>query len=133
LIAWVLLIGIIAFSVIRTQQTNDHLTDAQASILSSQTCTEQFLGSTVKALNERTQFSTAQANANVDLQQAQLRFITVIVNPGHPDSVGDQALREYFNSLRNFIRITSLNAGKASQFPYPTSDDYRACLANGGK
>lgn len=131
-IAWVILIGIVFFSVIRTQAINDDLKDAVASQMISQTCTEEFLGSTVEALNERTKHTTDQAEANIDLQRAQLKFIRVLVAPGPtPDAQGDQALNEYFNALTEYNRLTSLSAGKADDFPYPTREDYRTCLKGG--
>lgn len=101
-------------------------------VSTSQSCTEEFLGSTVEALNERTQYSTAQADANIELQKAQLKFIRVLVKPGPtPDDLGEQALNDYFDALTEYNRLTALQAGRAESNPYPTREDYRMCL-NGG-
>jgi hypothetical protein len=119
LIAYVLIISVASYGFWQI----GNILDDQAR---SQTCTEEFLGTTVAALNERTTYSTQQANANIELQKAQLKFLSVISKPG--DS-GDAALNEYVDALQNFFHVTALTAGKAESNPYPTREDYRMCLA----
>lgn len=97
----------------------------------SQLCTEQFLGTTVESLNQRTKYATAQADANIDLQKAQLRFIRVLVATGkESDSLVESALAEYFTALQTYTSLVSLQNNKAKTNPYPTREDYRACLAS---
>lgn len=128
---WVLLLGVIIFSVVRTQQSNDRVADVQTSMLRSQDCTQQFFGSTINALNERTTYTVQQANANQDLQQAQLKFITVLAAPDHTTAQGTAAFSDYFDALRHYNTLVQLGAGKADRFPYPRVEDYRACLRGG--
>jgi hypothetical protein len=130
-IAWLLIIALIFFSVLATAITNSRLADAQSGLIRSQDCTQQFLGATVNALNERTTYTTAQANANSDLQHAQLKFIATLANKKHTQSDAESAFTDYFHALKHYNTLVALSAGKADRFPYPTTDDYRACLHGG--
>ena len=119
---------IVTLSVVGFWQIGEILDD----VSTSQNCTEQFLGSTVDALNERTQYTIAQADANVELQRSQLKFIKALVAPGPtPSREGEQALNDYFNALQEYTRLTGLQTGRVESNPYPTPEEYRMCLSEG--
>lgn len=126
LVGWISVVLLVAVSVFSTARTNSVLAETQRSDARSQACTEQFLGATVRALNERTQFTSAQSAANIELQEAQLRFLTVIARPG--DAGGEEALSEYLDALRKYSGLVAASRGKVEDFPYPESDDYNRCL-----
>lgn len=129
-VAWALLIGIILFSVLRTTQTNIKLEQTQKDIVLQSDCTQQFLGETVLALSENSKYQTQQAEANAKLQKVQLSFIQTIVSPDPVKQAEfDERLQEYFLALQEYNRIVKVRAKKAEEFPYPTVDQYRACLS----
>lgn len=118
LVAYVLIVAVASFGFWQIS----NILDSQAR---SQSCTEQFLGTTVEALNQRTAYTQQQADANIELQKAQLKFLTAISKPGDQ---GDGALEDYFDALQEFIRVTALQSSRAESNPYPTREDYRLCL-----
>lgn len=129
-IAWVLLLSIVAWSVFQTAKTNSQLADAQEAMQRSSNCTQQFLGATVLALNERTTYSTQQAEANVALQEAQVEFLSLLsTDRGNDPATFNEALGKYLEAQRTYSEVVALNAGQVRQYPYPTVEEYRTCLS----
>lgn len=128
-IVWVAIIGIIGWSVIQTSGNNRDIARVQDGMAQNAQCTETYLTNTVKALNERTTYSISQANANAHLQQAQLTFIQVLLDPAAGDNDGRIALNNYFDALKRYNRLTALSVTKQVQYKYPSATEYRNCLA----
>lgn len=91
-------------------------------------CSQEYLTKTVRALNERTEFTEEQARANVVLQKAQADFFSLIIRkPPESEAVQSDAAQDYLQALTKFINISSKSQDKAEQFPYPTDEELVYC------
>lgn len=149
-VAWVLIIGVISFSVLRTQGINEDLekntkelssaqeqiTELVAQMARQQQCTEDFLAGTVGALNERTSLTPELNEADVDRIKAQATLIGFLVQAAqNPEGVEAQeyskVLNNYFGELQKYLSLITQADTKQKDNPYPTKEDYRTCLASG--
>lgn len=128
-VALALVVIITAWAAFITQNANEQVASEQEVKQDEDLCTSRVVFTAIRALNERTQFNTVQAGANVALQQAQLNFIRIILNPEAPDDRGREALEEYFDALTEFTTLVNRTTDKAKAFPYPTPSEYTQCLA----
>jgi hypothetical protein len=135
-LALLLVVVLTAYASIQSQMTSNDVRagveqdrKTQERISRITTCNSQFLGRTILALNERTQFSTDQAKANIALQQEQLRFLTLAltVPPPDPDD-GRRAVDQYLDKLNRYVELASKTAGKQALNEYPTLDDFTNCV-----
>ena len=93
------------------------------------TCNSSFLGKTILALNERTTYSTDQADANVKLQKEQLRLLTFALTVPPPSARdGQKAVDRYFKTLNNYVDLASKTASKQLKNAYPTSEEFTSCV-----
>ena len=92
-------------------------------------CTQQYLSRTIMALNERTEFSQRQADANVKLQQAQTEFLQlVLVRPPVSEAETEAALQLYVARLEQFVAVANKNRKKVGENAYPKPEDLSTCL-----
>ena len=93
-------------------------------------CTQEYLGKTIKALNTRTEFTQAQANANVKLQQAQTEFLQVVlIRPPVSEAEREAALRLYVTRLEEFVAIADKNRKATAKSDYPKREELQSCLS----
>jgi hypothetical protein len=91
-------------------------------------CTQQYLTATVKALNERAEFTIAQANANLDLQTSQAEFFGLLLRrPPETVRVREAAAQQYLDDLHQYITIVQKTKVKAELFPYPSDKALANC------
>jgi hypothetical protein len=96
-------------------------------------CTKDYLTKTVKALNERTEFTVQQAAANVALQKAQADFFALLLRkPPESVAVRTDAAQTYLKTLQDFVAVSEKTRQKARQFPYPTDQQLNACYHKKG-
>ena len=101
-----------------TQNEQGHDTD----------CTQQYLTKTVKALNERAEFTISQANANLDLQTSQAEFFGLLLKrPPETVSVREAAAQQYLDDLHQYITVVQKTKVKAELFPYPSDKALANC------
>jgi hypothetical protein len=133
LLAVVLLTVFAAFSSQLTSNKVEDNQKAQAetakTLARTTTCTQTYLGQTIKALNERTQYSTEQAQKNVQLQKSQATFLSIFLKVP-PSSVQEKeaALNAYFDNLTDFVVVAGKTSQKAAANPYPTDDEFKICI-----
>jgi hypothetical protein len=109
------------------QDKRDH--ETQMRIVRITTCNSQFLGKLIVALNERTTYSTAQANANVTLQEGQLKVLLFgLTIPPPTAEQGKAAVDEYLQKLHDYIDLATKTAGKTLNNPYPTLEEFTSCV-----
>lgn len=112
---------------IERNSTEDRKT--QDRIVRILTCNSSFLGKTIVALNERTTYSTDQADANVKLQKEQLRLLTFALTVPPPSAQdGKKAVDRYFKTLNNYVDLASKTANKQLKNAYPTSEEFTSCV-----
>ena len=104
--------------VTETQNEQGHDTD----------CTQQYLTKTVKALNERAEFTISQANANLDLQTSQAEFFGLLLKrPPETVRVREEAAQQYLEDLHKYITVVQKTKVKAELFPYPSDKALANC------
>lgn len=127
-VALALVVIVTAYAAFLSQVASNKVQDSQDQRDRENQCTSTIIFNTVKTLNERTQFSTQQAQANVELQKSQLEFITTLVTPQEQADYQPK-LEQYFKALKNYNMIVAKSAGKAESYPYPLPEQYAQCLA----
>lgn len=93
-------------------------------------CISSVLFATVQALNERTSFTVAQAEANVALQRAQAEMLGYFLDLP-PDATEEErraVTTRYFEALTDFINLSVQTQDKAEEFKFPTEEEFIACL-----
>lgn len=137
--ALILVLGLSLWASFTTQKVNNELADTQDSLVQAQAqiervtfCNQRYFVETIVALNYRTEYSGENAEANIALQRAQAVLLrALLVEPPPAESVARQALREYFDQgVSNFIKVNERAARRYKAQPYPTEDEFVACLEN---
>lgn len=136
-IVLLLVVLMTAWAAVSSQLNSNKLADAQHTIATNQvrqdrltSCTSTFLSETIVALNERTTYTQEQADANVQLQKAQAQFLGLLFRKQPPVTREESyaAAQKYFNALTSFIEVNAKSNNKVSSNPYPTNDEFRACI-----
>lgn len=103
---------------------------ASRTVEANASCSRDIFEKTIIALNERTEYTSAQATANVDLQQDQKEFFALLLKkPPEPEAKRSQAAQNYLSSLEKFVDLASKTAVKVDNYPYPTNEELQACLS----
>lgn len=93
-------------------------------------CTQDYLSRTIEALNQRTEFTQAQADANVKLQKAQSEFLRVVITqPPLSEAEQEAALELYVSRLQAFVEVAGKNKDSVVGSEYPTPEQLRSCLS----
>lgn len=136
-IGMVIALVVVVASLFSTLNTNRQVAETQDQLAQNavirdkeNNCTASILFSTVDALNQRTEYTGVQADANVKLQRSQLRFLRVLAQSnGEGDgSAGLEALDSYLNALNTYVKATAEQRSVAQENPYPTQAEYAECL-----
>lgn len=136
-VAAALVVLITAFAAFSSQVASNNANEAvaevkhQTSIRNAETqCISTIVFATIQALNERTTYTIAQAEANVDLQRAQAELLSFFLNsaPDTPEEAGRAAVARYFAALQKFTDLAAQTANKAEQYEYPTEEEFLDCL-----
>ncbi len=118
-------------SAVRAVQAQQEADQQQQNIKNAeQRCTTNVLFDTIDALNQRTEFSGAQAQANIELQKAQLPLVRAIGDPTITDEEGARIVHNYLKALEKFLDLSSKQVSSVRQNPYPTIKGYQQCLAD---
>ena len=112
-----------AWAAFSSQKASNDMENTQERLARISVCNQNYLSRTITALNERTEYSQSQATANIRLQEAQAKFIGVVVR--QPNDTQDQLkfLDSYFNALNRYITIASASRSKSMTYAYPTAED----------
>lgn len=126
-----LVLVVTVWAAFASQQSSNEVEKNQKSIDKITSCNQEYLDKTIRALNERTEYSTQQARTNVDLQRSQSRFLSLLLlQPPATDERVQEALRVYFDTLNEFVEIASRSAVKTAAYAYPTPEELSSCLNN---
>ena len=120
----------------KSSDTADKMLDTQQAIINLQSeqkqnldCTTQVLFDAIRALNERTEYTSKQAQANVALVKAQLDLLLRGQDPNLTDAESQALLNVYISKVQEFIELSAQTASQQVEFPYPTVQDLSKCLA----
>ncbi len=129
-LALLLVVFLVVFASIASQRASNKVEETQSRLTVISTCTMEFLSKTVSALNERTQYSQRQAEANVSLQKAQAEYLAIVlIDPPVSDEEKREALQVYFDTLTDFLVVSQKSIGKIKENPFPTNKAYASCLS----
>lgn len=136
-IALALVVSLTFFAAIQSQRASNRSNETSKSVIALQTeqkqnldCTTQVLFDVVSAVNGRTAYAGAQADANIDLIQGQLDFLTSL--SVQPPLTDEEKLENYFayvHKVEDFLAVAKKTRQQQYQNPYPTVEDLTACLA----
>lgn len=131
-----LVVILTAFAAFQSQQASNsteaqqkQLKIAQAQLAQVTQCNKTVLRQALVALNERTTYSEAQVNANVDLQTSFAELLTTLLHqPPYPDKKRTHATDQYYQDLTNFVSVADKTKAKQRENPFPTDEQLNACL-----
>lgn len=152
-----LLVAVAAWAAFTTQSVNNNFKDTQDGLVETQAelklaqadlktaqadlkaaqnriehvvyCTSYILTKAITALNERTTYSGAQADANVELQKAQAEMLGILAHePPYSEGRRDEAINAYFEAQERFFELAKKAGVKVDENQYPTKDEFETCL-----
>ncbi len=135
-IALVVVLIVVAWAAFASQQANNAIDkqqqgyeDQQAFIARISTCNKVYLSKALEALNERTTYSEAQVNSNVDLQTSFATLLgTLLHKPPYSDRKRNRATQQYYHDLTNYVSIADKTKQKVQENPFPTDKALDDCL-----
>lgn len=141
IIAWTLLLGVVVFSVVRTQETNNNLADLTAQMARSSQCTEDFLARTVSVANDRTELNPELNKASADRVRAEGRLFGFLVQVNGSLKNGEdpsqaaiahyrKLVQAYFDAIQDYLVVLGRSDISQQNNPFPTSEEYNSCLRN---
>lgn len=128
-IALLIVVLLVVWAAFSSQSASNDAKDTQRRFAQTTTCNQEYLTKTVRALNERTEFTQQQASANVDLQKAQADFFALLLRkPPESVAVRTDAAQTYLRTLTDFVAVSGKSAKKVEQYPFPTPEELSACF-----
>lgn len=146
-VALFLVIGLVAFSAFQSQRSSNTSNETSKTVAAQQitlgsfqddlqhneTCNSQILFDVVKAITERTTYSSAQADANINLVKAQYHLITKAQDLALTPEEGQALFQAYVAQVKTFLKLAKQTQNKQLQNPYPTPEDLTTCLQSVSK
>lgn len=129
-IALLLVVLLTAWSAFASQKATNEVTKTQADQKRITTCNALFLRDTITALNQRTTYTIAQADANVVLQKSFADVINLLLRKTPPPTSQDlrHVIGSLQTSLQSFLSLSVKNKSTLVQNPYPTTRELLNCL-----
>jgi hypothetical protein len=129
-----LVVGLTAYAAIVSQIASNDSQASQERVEIVSTCNLAVTTQALNSLNERSTFTKAQSNANIALQTDFAKFLNLLLHvPPFPEQEQLQASKDFQGSLNNFVTLSGKTKEKVANNPFPTADDLRSCIANGGE
>lgn len=128
-LAMLLVVCITAWASFVSQKASNDAHNTQDRFEQIVVCNQRTIANLLSALDERSTYTVASADANIDLQSAQREFTKVVLHkPPFSDARKTRAFKNYFDQLNRFLRIAHKNKGKVVAHPLPTIDGFTKCL-----
>lgn len=129
-IAILLVVGLTAYASFVSQKASNEVADAQEQQEQVVACNQMVLAQALEALNERSTYTTGMATSNIELQQSQSDFFTILLHkPPYSEQKRTKAVQDYYSDLQTFLRIAHKNVKKVKNNPLPTIEDFQDCLS----
>lgn len=130
-IALLLVVIVTVWAAFSSQRASNELRYTQDRITRVTVCNQQFLQQTIRALNDRTSYTNAQVEANIELQREQARFLSVyFVDPPTTEEQRTAGLARYFQALTTYLSKSQNAAQHLKQKPYPKAKQLDRCLGS---
>lgn len=128
-VAIFLVVGLTAYAAFMSQKASNDSSDAQDRIERVVYCNQSILSEALTVLNERSSYTKAAADANIDLQQSQSNFFSILLHrPPYSEAKRSQAVQDYYHDLKRFLRLANKSKVKNENNPYPTNEEFSICL-----
>ena len=136
--ALVVVLILVVYAAFASQVASNNSEKAQNDLKSQQefvarvsVCNKIYLSKALSALNERTTYSEAQVNSNVDLQTSFSKLLGILLHqPPFSEAKREHATADYFQDLTKFISIADKTKRKQLENPFPETSELDACLSN---
>lgn len=116
-----------AVAELQREEARDALQDERIATISA--CTLESQSKTIRALNERTSYTSEQLKSNVAVLATQLRFLEIVlVIPPVSEQIQRESLEAYVQHVDEFIRVADRTERKTDRFDYPTNQELSECL-----
>lgn len=130
-IAAILVVGLAFYASIVSQNASNDVQDSQDRSSQVVTCNKKVLSEVLIALDERSTYTSELAAANIDLQQAQYDFFTLLAHkPPYSEERRMRAFLVYVDAQRVFLDLAEKSRAKVETHPFPTIEDFSTCLEN---
>lgn len=125
-----LIVVALSFWASISSQIADHKGDHALHRLDNLTnCNQVFLGVTLDALGERSTFSADSTQKNIDLQESQHGFFTLLLHQPPPNAdVSLLAAQEYNSNLGKYINVSKKSLKKLQENPIPSVQQFADCV-----
>lgn len=128
-IATAVCVALTAGAAILAQSSANESDKAVARVQGVTLCNQRIMARTLIALNERSTFTKATADANVNLQQSQADFFGILLHrPPYSENRRTQSSYDYYHDLQEFLGLAKKGAKKVAHNPFPTIRDYNHCI-----
>lgn len=128
-IALFIVIAVTVGAAFLSQRASNDAQNAQDKLADVTSCNTVLLSKLTDVLNERTTYTGAQANANIELQQAQSTFFDLLLHrPPFSEHRRYLAAQHYQESQHKFLDLTKKSANKVEDNPIPSKQELERCL-----
>ena len=128
-IAAILVVALAFYASIVSQNASNDVQKSQDRTDQVVTCNQNVLAEVLIALDERSTYSADLAAANIDLQQAQYDFFTLLAHkPPYSEERRHRAFLVYVDAQRAFLDLAEKSRAKVATHPYPSIEDFSTCL-----
>lgn len=122
----VVLVAVAAFI---TQNSANDSNKAVNQVQSLSICNQRIMAKTLIALNERSTFTKAAADSNINLQQSQADFFGILLHrPPYSENRRTKSSFDYYHDLQEFLNLAKKSRKKVEENPFPTVRDYNRCI-----
>jgi len=129
-VALLMVVLLTTFAAVSSQKATNGFESTQDQLARTTSCDQQFLTKTISTLNERAEFTTNRAVANINLQKEQAQFLKVAVLEDVKTSTIRASLTSYLNSLNRYVEASSKYSTSRRANPYPTTSQLKDCIIN---
>lgn len=120
---------IVVWGSFSAQRAVNTAQEAQERIEHVTECNRVYLGALLNAVEPRTTASSAQAEANVALQEAWYAFVQFQLHiPPYPEADQRKKANEYALALKDFLLTSEQTEKKYQENPYPTNEELTGCI-----
>lgn len=125
----VIVLIVVAWATFDTQKTNNDTRATQDRIETISKCDQEILTQTLVALRQRSTYTRAVADQNIDLQSSQRDFFTILLHkPPYSEAKRSLAVQSYYRDLQEFLLISHKNLKDLQENDFPTVYAFSECL-----
>jgi len=122
-------VALTAAAAFIAQSSANHSEQAVYKVQSLSVCNQRIMAKTLIVLNERSTYTKATADANINLQQSQADFFGILLHrPPYSENRRTQSSFDYYHDLQEFLNLAKKSRKTVADNPFPTIRDYNRCI-----